>query len=148
MMPDEAGCARLNRYYEAGCDSVWLGDGARWQPLRLPVGLPGYHVNLSERSRPAEAAARPKEIQAPKRDRGNGTARRHSRCRWFRAHRPGAHLLQPDRIRCTACSPGCTATSAAPGRPCALIRVIGREDRWVAGVVSAALTAGCQLCRR
>src|SRR5271163_2179099 len=64
----------LSRYYEAGCGSVWLGDGARWQPLRLPVGLPGYHVNPLERSRSAEAAARPKEIHAATRPSGLSTA--------------------------------------------------------------------------
>ena len=32
-----------NRCYEARCGWMWLGDGGRWLPVRLPFGLPVPH---------------------------------------------------------------------------------------------------------
>ena len=40
---------RLNRCYEARCGWMWLGDGGRWLPVRLPFGLPGHYL-LTRRS--------------------------------------------------------------------------------------------------
>src|SRR5689334_25099719 len=33
----------------AGCDVVWLGDGVRGQPVRLPNGLPPLSAMVSSR---------------------------------------------------------------------------------------------------
>jgi len=40
---------RLVRYYEAGRSWVWLGNCGRWQPFRLPVGLPLCGGRVSSR---------------------------------------------------------------------------------------------------
>jgi hypothetical protein len=50
---------RLTRYCEAPCGWVWLGDCGRWQPDRLPAGLPCDPMNPPECGRPAQTAARP-----------------------------------------------------------------------------------------
>ncbi len=49
---------RLSRYCTAECGWVWLGDCGRWQPIRLPIGLPGHRTNPPECGR-----ARPHKMQ-------------------------------------------------------------------------------------
>ena len=39
------GMCRLIRDYMARCGWLWLSDCGRWQPLRLPIGLPGHKAN-------------------------------------------------------------------------------------------------------
>ena len=96
---------------------MWLGDGGRWQPVRLPP-RPSQPATMQP---PAEAAARLQKMRAAElRSRGGGTAGRHSRCRWLGAHRPYARLFRPDRHPVRHLQPSAARTSAAR----AAVRVI------------------------
>ena len=81
------------------------GVAGRWWPLaaiRLPIGLPGHRANRPKCVRPGGRPRDRSRCRRPSRDRDSGTTRRYSRSRWFRAQRPGAHLLR--RARTAAAS--------------------------------------------
>jgi hypothetical protein len=115
-------------------------------PAGSQVGYPGHPTNPPECTRPAEALRDHRKSRRPSRDRGSGTAGRHSRCRWFRAQRPGAHLLRSDGDPVRRLQPRFHGDFGRAGQAVRAHQVTGREDRWVARIVRAALTAVCQLC--
>lgn len=59
----------LSRYYEALCGWAWLGDGGRWQPVRLPTGLPATAwiagVQLPQRGLPHDRRVGPRRHEHP-----------------------------------------------------------------------------------
>ena len=68
---------RLTRYSEAQCVRVWLGDGGRWQPVRLP--RPSREPSACRgRRRPLRDRRR---YRRPSLDRSTEPAGRHARCR-------------------------------------------------------------------
>jgi len=54
---------RLNRQYVARHGWVGLDSGGRWQPFRLPAGLPIHYASPPECSCSANAMRRPQECK-------------------------------------------------------------------------------------